>query len=279
MSLIPSQVFSQVTYLSSSKDALPLLPRASKAPPNLATLLNPRSLRTPPCPSLSCPAEQEPQALPEQGLCCSSAPSPRLWAGSCPLLSIAPVCAFLACSSHQNLNFSLGFSKGKKGKKPQYHFPVACWAPLPMKFSRQAYCRGLPCLPRGDLPHPGIKPAPLASPAQQLGSLPLAPLGNPYMHMYVKVKVPQSCPTLRPCGLYSPWDSPGQNAGVGSLSLLQGIFPTQGLNPGLQHCRWILYHLSFKGSPHMYTHTHIYIHYIYIHILCVCTHTHTHIYI
>ena len=40
--------------------------------------------------------------------------------------------------------------------------------------------------------------------------------------------------------LYSPWNSPGQNTGVGSLSLLQGIFPTQGSNPGLQHCRRIL---------------------------------------
>ena len=50
-------------------------------------------------------------------------------------------------------------------------------------------------------------------------------------------------------GLYSPWNSPGQNTGVGSLSLRQGIFPTQGLNPGLPHCRWILYQLSHKGSP------------------------------
>ena len=40
---------------------------------------------------------------------------------------------------------------------------------------------------------------------------------------------------LQPHGLYSPWNSPGQNTGVGSLSLLQGIFPTQGLNPGLLH--------------------------------------------
>ena len=49
--------------------------------------------------------------------------------------------------------------------------------------------------------------------------------------------------------LYSPWRSPGQNTGVGSLSLLQGIFPTQGSNPGLLHCRWILYQLSHKESP------------------------------
>ena len=48
--------------------------------------------------------------------------------------------------------------------------------------------------------------------------------------------------------MYSPWNSPGQNTGVGSLSLLQGIFPTQGLNPDLMHCRQILYQLSHKGS-------------------------------
>ena len=45
------------------------------------------------------------------------------------------------------------------------------------------------------------------------------------------------------------WNSPGQNIGVNSLSLLQGIVPTQGLNPGLLHCRQILYQLSRKGSP------------------------------
>ena len=55
--------------------------------------------------------------------------------------------------------------------------------------------------------------------------------------------------SLRPHGLYSPWNSPGQNTGVGSLSLLQGIFPTQGSNPGLPHCRWILYQLSHQGNP------------------------------
>ena len=54
---------------------------------------------------------------------------------------------------------------------------------------------------------------------------------------------------LRLHGLYSPWNSPGQNTGVGKLSLPQGIFPTQGSNPGLPHCRWILYWLSHKGNP------------------------------
>ena len=59
---------------------------------------------------------------------------------------------------------------------------------------------------------------------------------------------------LQPHELYSPWNSPGQNTGVGSLSLLQGIFPTQGLNPGLPHCRQILYQLSHKGSPYKVIH-------------------------
>ena len=49
--------------------------------------------------------------------------------------------------------------------------------------------------------------------------------------------------------IYSPWNSSGQNTRVGSLSLLQGIFPTQGSNPGLPHCRWIPYQLSHQGSP------------------------------
>ena len=66
-----------------------------------------------------------------------------------------------------------------------------------------------------------------------------------------EVKVRQSCPTL--CDpvvrFLGPWNSAGQNTGVGSLSLLQGIFPVQGLNPGFLHCRKILYQLSPKRSP------------------------------
>ena len=50
--------------------------------------------------------------------------------------------------------------------------------------------------------------------------------------------------SLWPHGLQSPWNSPDQNTGVGSLSLLQGIFPTPGWNLGLPHCRHILYQLS-----------------------------------
>ena len=55
--------------------------------------------------------------------------------------------------------------------------------------------------------------------------------------------------SLQPHGLYSPWNSAGQNTWVGSLSLLQGIFPIQGSNPGFPCCRQILYQLSHKGSP------------------------------
>jgi len=55
--------------------------------------------------------------------------------------------------------------------------------------------------------------------------------------------------SLGPHGLYGSWNSPGQHTGVGSLSLLQGIFPTQGWNSGLPHCRQNLYQLSHKGSP------------------------------
>ena len=54
--------------------------------------------------------------------------------------------------------------------------------------------------------------------------------------------------SLQPHGLYSPCNSPGQNTGVGSLSLLQWMFPTQELNQGLLHCSWILYQLNYQGS-------------------------------
>ena len=63
----------------------------------------------------------------------------------------------------------------------------------------------------------------------------------------------ESCSVLSdsmwPHGLYSPWNSLGQNIGVDGCSLLQGIFPTQGSNPGPPHCRWILNQLSHQGSP------------------------------
>ena len=64
-----------------------------------------------------------------------------------------------------------------------------------------------------------------------------------------KWKLLSRVPLFVPHGPYSPWNSPGQNTGVCNHSLLQGIFPTQGSNPGLPHCRRILYQLSHQGSP------------------------------
>ena len=67
--------------------------------------------------------------------------------------------------------------------------------------------------------------------------------------------VAQLCPTLcdpTDCslpGFSVNGDSPGKNIGVGGHALLQGTFPTQGLNPGLLCCRRILYHLSHQGTP------------------------------
>ena len=61
--------------------------------------------------------------------------------------------------------------------------------------------------------------------------------------------VAQSCPTLCDPGLHSPWNSPGQDNGWVAFPFSRGIFPAQGLNPGLLHCRWILYQLNCQGSP------------------------------
>ena len=74
----------------------------------------------------------------------------------------------------------------------------------------------MPWPPSGDFPNPGIKPR---SPTLQADSLPSGQRGKP------------------------------MNTGVGSLSLLQGTFPTQGSNPGLLHYRQILYQLSYQGNP------------------------------
>ena len=86
----------------------------------------------------------------------------------------------------------------------------------PWGFSRQEYWSGLPCPPPGALPNPGIEPR---SPTLQADSLPTEPPGRP------------------------------KQTGLGSLSLLQEIIPTQELNRGLLPCRQILYQLSYQGSP------------------------------
>ena len=140
---------------------------------------------------------------------------------------------------------------------------VARQAPLSVGFPRQEYWSGLPFPSPGELPKLGIKSA---SPTLQVDSLPSEPPGKSFYH-HTKGGERESAGTatptlynprseseshsvvsdsLQPRGLYSAWNSPGQNTGVGSLSFLQGIFPTQGSKPGLPHCRWILYQLSHK---------------------------------
>ena len=69
----------------------------------------------------------------------------------------------------------------------------------------------------------------------------------------VKVKVTVMSDSLQPHGPYCPWNTPDQNIGVGSYSLLQGIFLAQGLNLGLLHCRQILYCLSHQGSQFQFS--------------------------
>ena len=93
---------------------------------------------------------------------------------------------------------------------------VNLWTIQSMKFSRPEYWNGQPFSSPGDLPNPGIKPW---SPTLQVVSLPAGPQGKP------------------------------KNTGVGSLSLLHWIFPTQESIWGLLHCRRILHQLSYQGSP------------------------------
>ena len=99
------------------------------------------------------------------------------------------------------------------------------------------------------LPHTETEPASLLWEAD---SLPLCHQGSPG----VCVSLSGVSDSLLPHGMYParllcPWDSPGKNAGVGCLSLLQGIFLTQGSNLGLLHCRLILYCLNHQGSPYL----------------------------
>ena len=116
--------------------------------------------------------------------------------------------------------------------------------PLSMGFFRQAYWSGL-TFPAEDLPDPGTEPMSPVSPALQVDFLVLSHL-EALMELFVCFFESHSV-MLWLHELYSPWNSLGQNTGVGSFSLLQRIFPTQGSNPGLLHCGQILYQLSHKG--------------------------------
>ena len=128
---------------------------------------------------------------------------------------------------------------------------------MSIRFPRQEYWSGLPFPSLGDHPDPGIKPT---SSALAGGFITTEPLRKPQLFVQLHVSESEShsvmSDSLQPHGLYSPWNYPGQNTGVCSHSLLQGIFPTQGSNPGLLNCRQILYQLSHKGSPTTCKHAH-----------------------
>ena len=96
---------------------------------------------------------------------------------------------------------------------------------------------------------PGIEPR---SPTLQADSLPSEPPGKPRNTGVGSLSLLQGNFVARwalASRLLCPWDSPGKNTGVGCHALVQGIFPTQGPNPGLPHCRQILYQLSHQRNP------------------------------
>ena len=119
-----------------------------------------------------------------------------------------------AVLSHYTLEWFLTWQGKWKSLSHVWLF-VTPWTIQCMEFSRPEYWSGLPFPSPGDLPYPGTEPR---SPALQADSLPAEPPGKT------------------------------KNIGVGSLSLLQGIFPTQESNQGLLHCRQSLYQLSYQGS-------------------------------
>ena len=118
---------------------------------------------------------------------------------------------------------------------------IDCQASLSIRFLRQEYWSGSPFPSLGDHPDPGIK---LTSSALAGGFITIEPLRKPQLFVQLHVSESEShsvmSDSLQPHGLYSPWNYPGQNTGVCSHSLLQGIFPTQGSNPDPLHCREIL---------------------------------------
>ena len=119
------------------------------------------------------------------------------------------------CNKHQIVRASKEFYFLVTHSDSATLWTVACQAPLSVGFSRPEYWSGQPFPSPEGHPNPGIEPR---SPALQADSLPAGSQGKP------------------------------KNTGVGSLSLLMQIFPTQESNQGLLHCRWILYQLSYEGS-------------------------------
>ena len=136
-------------------------------------------------------------------------------------------------------------------------WPVACPAPLSMGFSRQEYWSGLPCPFPGDLPNPGIEHR---SPTLQVASLPSEPPGKPTIILWLCKGESKSHSVVSDPLRLNPMDcSPPGSSVHGilrarilewvAISFSRGVFPTQGSNPGLPHCRQILYRLSHQGIP------------------------------
>ena len=144
----------------------------------------------------------------------------------------------LSCFSHVRLCATL--------------WTTTCQAPLSMGFSRQEYWSGLSCL----ISRRSSQPRDQTCISYiylywQVGSLPLVPPEKPC----VLCLFTQLCPTLcDPMDCSPPdssihGDSSGKNTGMSFHAFFQGIFPTQGSNPGLPQCRWVLYHLSHREAP------------------------------
>ena len=129
---------------------------------------------------------------------------------------------------------SIGSQESDMTERLNHHHH--CQAPLSMEFPRQEYWSGLPVPSPWNLLDPGTE---LVSPAWQESPK--------QTHRQSRSRSVVSN-FLRPQGLnsWNPWNSPGQNTGMCSLSLIQGIFPTQESNPDLLHCKQILYLLSHK---------------------------------
>ena len=129
---------------------------------------------------------------------------------------------------------------------------VACQAPLSMGFSRQEYWSELPSPPPGDLLNPGIEPMSLASPVLAGRFFTTEPPGKPSTYVVVVLSCIRLCETPWTIASQAPLSlgfSRQKNTGVGCHFLLQGTFPTQGLNPGLLHWQVDSLPLSHQESP------------------------------
>ena len=126
---------------------------------------------------------------------------------------------------------------------PQTGFPNLCW-------TAAVYPTFLPSQPKFPGAHrPGHFPSELGEDQARLGLKTWLFTRSTVVFLSKSESHSAVSNSLQSHELYSPWNSPGQNTGVGSLSLLQRIFPTQGSTPGLPHCRRTVYQLSHKGSP------------------------------